>query len=187
MKFHRMSPFLYSQLAIFFRPSDIPYGTFMSVYYCTFSCWSIFGQSSHVPWNNRVCLLFHDPLLASLVKPSNFHRNIRSCLLQHVLPLAAPSDVHIGTALHSIGQHSSRCCQEIFPETYLNPPFPQPFLLPQLQSSIFLQISPKLLKPSQPHGISCSLNFKRPLLFVFVSTPNQLCSLQCEPFRVFSS
>lgn len=75
------------------------------------------------------------------------------------------------------------------PKNYLYPPFPQPFLLfflLQLQSSTSLQISPELLKPSHPQGISCSLN-PQPS----TSLSHRFCARpalrpDCAPFRNFS-
>lgn len=171
---------------MFFRPSDILTGTFMSLYYCTFSCWSILanrlmflGTIVSVYYSTIPCwpVWLNRPMFIGTVIPV-YHTTF--CHWSHRrMFILAQHTILLVSARHGVSGKSS---QKIF-----KPCLPHPFLLPQPQSSTSLQISPDLLKPSHPQGISCSLHLKCSLLFSSVCTPNQCCALQCEPFRVFSS
>lgn len=133
-------------LVIFAKSSHVP-GKIMSVYIPQPpSCWSV--------WSNRpmfigtVVHVYHTTLCYWS------HRRM-FILAQHViLFVSAPHDV------------SGKSSQEIF-----KPFLSQPFLFPQPQSFISLQISPELLKPSHPQDISCSFSFTTSLFFRFHTEP----------------
>lgn len=157
-------------------------------------------------WHVHVCLLLHVSCWSILTKPPIFIGIIVPVYYSTIpyWPSRSNRPMFIGTLIpvyYSTFSYWSH--RRIFllvvhltmlpgslPKKYLNPPFPQPFLLffffLQPQSSTSLQISPDLLEPTHPQGISCSLNFRHPLLSPTVSTPNQRCALHCAPFGMFS-